>query len=177
MNEITKKFKDEPFLAFMAVVWLMNVIALLVNLGQGSGGEGWKYIPMNIMGFGISSAALMLALCKKDAPDLSKPESYVGKDIKFKELVEMYESELDTNMKGIVTHIEDDTKHESWKIYVDTSSSKVWNRTYMKANYWDKQGNATLTAEEAGYWPKNEKHTLYFDRSGSFEDLFEIQTK
>ena len=80
--------------------------------------------------------------------------SLIGKKIKFNEKITNWESYAEPNMCGIVTKFRFDEDHEDpvHAIFVDFSPFEEENHRLQNANYYDKNGNATLTAVEAGFY-------------------------
>lgn len=73
--------------------------------------------------------------------------------------IEELETFLDPYMRGRITSITQD--HDSCKISIDLNEFTEYNKQFMIANYYDKEGNPTLTAEQAGYSPKGGVEDIY----------------
>lgn len=89
-------------------------------------------------------------------------DMYVGKVIKFNAEVDKHELEFDAEMLATVIDITDDD-HECCKFWFDFSDFMEHNRKYMKPSFYDKDRVACLTWEESIFWPKNFKHSYFFD--------------
>jgi hypothetical protein len=105
-------------------------------------------------------------------------KEYLGKEIQFTDRIETHcESEFDEGMKATIIGFEEREKDDNGdtllKVYFDTNKFTNHNKLMMKPSYWDKDHNPTLTAIEAGDWPKNGKHWVYFMVS-DFELYFNV---
>ena len=78
----------------------------------------------------------------------------------------------DRGMKAYLTHIDRLYEEGCWKLYFDFTEFEKENEKYLKADYYDKNGCACLTAKEAGMY--NNKYSVCFgetdiNKYGSFE--------
>jgi hypothetical protein len=97
----------------------------------------------------------------------------VGKVIKFNENVEESEIDFDEGMKAKVIGsrvVEKDV----FQLTLDFSEFEEENKKLMKANYWDKNRNATLRWCETRYYPKDCITTAYFGFWGEGSDCFDV---
>lgn len=107
--------------------------------------------------------------------------SLVGKVICFTKLIETEtESDFDEGMMarviGYTAHTDDDGE-EWFNLDVDFSEFENYNRVFMKPNYWDGMGSATLTWEEAGLYPKNKKSTEYLHYGNELFEVMDCKVK
>ena len=89
-------------------------------------------------------------------------QSGVQPVVTFGPRIEDLETSIDANMRGrllTVTREGDGV----FRVTVDLNPFEAYNDRYAKSNYWDGQGNATLTAKQAGYYPKDGIETIYLD--------------
>ena len=90
--------------------------------------------------------------------------SLIGKKIKFNEKIVNWESYAEPNMCGIVTKFRFDERNDPVHIiFVDFSAFEEENHKLQNANFYDNNGNANLTAVEAGYYSPVED--FYIDPS------------
>lgn len=94
---------------------------------------------------------------------------FIGQTVQFTSKIEELESELDSGMKAVLIDV---VSHRDGMViaYFDTSRFKEHNEVFMKPNYWDNSTprKACFTAKQAGLWPENEKHSIYFMDSDDF---------
>lgn len=95
--------------------------------------------------------------------------------VRFKKQIEDMETYFDENMVARivnVSHAHDDV----FSFVFDVSAYNDYNAVYETANYYDKEGNACLTATEADMHPsKNHmKEDVCFMTTGRVEEWFEI---
>ena len=90
-------------------------------------------------------------------------KAFIGKAVRFRSEINELEVDIDSNMRGIVIAVNLD-RDEVLKVTVDTSDFQLHNDRFMQPVYWDDSNprRACWTAKQAGYWPENEKHVLYF---------------
>ncbi len=82
----------------------------------------------------------------------------------FSKSIEDAETYPEPGMRARVTGVLSvDADEDLLKIAVDYGEFDSFNRPFESANYYDKQGNPTLTAREAGYYKPND--TLYLSLS------------
>lgn len=85
--------------------------------------------------------------------------------------VEEYDDAVDS---GMVVDILSGLIHDDLlKLHIDGSPYEAHNRAVGKRSYFDKSGNPTLDAWEAGAWG-NGRHTFYLDAGGDVEHYFSI---
>ena len=102
-----------------------------------------------------------------------------GKVFVCKPKIEELEIELDSKMKGRIVSV---SQHDEDVVLViiDTSDFVDHNDFYATKNYHNPgfgyggfgYGDPFLTAREAGLWPENEKHDVYFMADDLVEDYF-----
>lgn len=93
-------------------------------------------------------------------------QTLIGKDIQFTHKIEDLEDYAEDRMRATITGIkkwDGDNADACHEISIDYSKFDEYNRQFESYNYWDKLGNATLNAREAGYYTV--KDTLYLDNS------------
>lgn len=95
--------------------------------------------------------------------------------VQFRKPIEEQEGYLEAGMRGKLTAFteEDDTLV---KFTVDLTDFDVYNRSFESTNYYDASGNPTLTAREAGYYPKNHLESMWVDENASVGEVAEILT-
>jgi len=84
--------------------------------------------------------------------------------VEFDKGVGDQEGYLEPGMRGKLVSFteEDDTVV---RFVVDLTEFDAFNRPFESANYFDKSGDPTLTAREAGYYPKDHRESLYVDEN------------
>lgn len=81
-----------------------------------------------------------------------------GKVIEFTKKIEDWECYADQYMRARVigyrynAHNDTVPSEQVHELFFDYSEFDEHNQKYEQNNYWDKNGNATLTAREAGYY-------------------------
>lgn len=89
-----------------------------------------------------------------------------GKVVEFTRGIEDWECYADQFMRARVTgyrynpHNDTEPSEIIHELFFDFSEFEEHNLKYEQNNYWDKNGNATLTAREAGYYKPQE--SIYF---------------
>ena len=96
-----------------------------------------------------------------------------GKGFVCKTKIENLEVELNSKMKGKIVGVSQPDEDDVVLVVIDTSDFVDHNNFYAKNNYWSPDGSPRYTAREAGCWPKNEKHSVYFMANDLVEDYFE----
>lgn len=98
---------------------------------------------------------------------------FQGKTVVFQEHIEDYETCFNMGQKAVFSQVteEDD---ECVEVYFNFSPYLAFNRLRMKSNFYDKEGNPNLTAEEAGMLPKNGIESVYFEGNDPVEKYFNI---
>ena len=102
--------------------------------------------------------------------------------VRFTPRIEEYlETYFDRGMKARVISIREEDKYAEeeggimYEVAFDFSEFDEFNKPYEQANYWDGHGEASLTASESGWKPKDSKDTVYFMELGDEENsYFEI---
>lgn len=103
---------------------------------------------------------------------MNKYNYLIGKVVQFK-LIEDLETEIDEGMRAKIINIIE--KHgDIIQVFFDTFDFMEHNQGKMKANYYDPETKPVLTAIEAGFWPKDNKHSLYFENNFNPSEYFEI---
>lgn len=100
-------------------------------------------------------------------------EHWKDKVFRCTDMIEKLEIELDPKMKCKIVEITSPDEHDVMMIVVDTSNFVVHNEFYASENYYDSDRNPRLTARQAGLWPKDERHNIYFMANDMLEDYFE----
>ena len=95
-----------------------------------------------------------------------------GKVFVCKPKIEELEIELDSKMKGRIVSVSQPDEDDVVLVTIDTSDFVDHNNFYAKANYWSPDGSPSFTAREAGLWPNNEKHDVYFMADDLVYDYF-----
>ena len=95
-----------------------------------------------------------------------------GKVFVCKPKIEENEIELDSKMKGRIVRVAQPDEDDVVLVTIDTSDFVDHNNFYAKTNYYKPGGEPGFTAREAGYWPENEKHDVYFMADDLVEDYF-----
>ena len=105
---------------------------------------------------------------------MSKYNCLIGKVVQFKELIEDHETEIDGGMRAKIINITE--RHDDHiVIFFDTSDFMEHNRGKMKSNYYDPETMEPVpTALEAGWWPKENMHFIYFETDFEPSEYFEI---
>ena len=96
-----------------------------------------------------------------------------GKVFVCKPKIEDLEVELDSKMKGKIVSVSQPDEDDVVLVTIDTGDFVDHNNFYAKSNYCSPGGIPSYTAREAGCWPKNEKHWVYFMANDLVEDYFE----
>lgn len=93
--------------------------------------------------------------------------------VQFTKAVLEQEGYLEPGMRGklIAFSEEDDTVV---KFTVDLTDFEAYNRAFESSTYWDRQGKPTLTAREAGHYPKDNLESLWADETSNVSELAEI---
>lgn len=82
------------------------------------------------------------------------------------------ESYAEPNMRARLVGVRHDKRDEVLMLTFDFEEFSAFNKAFEIANYYDKAGNPTLTASEAGcYKPQDE---IYFDTDEPLARLFEV---
>lgn len=111
-------------------------------------------------------------------PDVSFSEIEInfgeikGKVFQCLNSIEGLEIELNDKMLGRFVSFR--TNQEFVEVAFDTTGFDEHNDLYAATDYYDKNGNPTLTAKEAGFWPKDDRHEMCFSIDDKFGDYFEI---
>ena len=101
----------------------------------------------------------------------------IGKTIKFKKQIEEIESNFDENMMGEIVDVSYDYDYDLIEIWISFSGFEEYNKTYMKSNYYDENGNPTLKWCDTRFYPIDRKSLKYFDINDNLFDYFEIIEK
>lgn len=90
--------------------------------------------------------------------------------VEFKKPVEDQEGYLEAGMRGVLIACqdEDDTLIS---FTIDLSAHEAFNVAFEKSNYFDKHGAATLTARQAGYYPKDNRESVWTDGNDTPDGL------
>lgn len=104
----------------------------------------------------------------------------VGKTIQFTSKIEYMEAYPEKGMRGRIVSIDeqdthmDDLEDHVYKILFDYSEFDDFNKSLESSNYYDRNGNACLTAREAKWYKPQE--VIYFGSPElwPFEDYFTI---
>lgn len=94
--------------------------------------------------------------------------------ITFSEGVLDFEGYLAPGMRARIVAAREDG--ELIQLHLDLSEFEAFNQGFETANYYDPQGNPTLTARQAGYYPKDHQDhfivdsTLGVDTFGCIDD-------
>ena len=88
--------------------------------------------------------------------------------------IEELEIELDSKMKGRIVSVSQPDEDDVVLVTIDTSDFVDYNEFYAKKNYYPRfgYGDPCFTAREAGLWPDDEKHDVYFMADDLIEDYF-----
>lgn len=99
-------------------------------------------------------------------------DKYQGRTVVFGRAITETELPFDEGMKAIISHIDNDEEAtgKSYKVTFFTKSFLDYNRQYMRPDYYDKKGNPTLTAEQAGDF--HDVETYYFDADDDIDKYF-----
>lgn len=104
----------------------------------------------------------------------------IGKTIEFLVGIEDFECYPEKNMRArIISISERDTKSKDlydhlYTITFDYSEFDDYNKAFESSNYWDKNGDASLTAREAGIYEVKEKIHFGAPELWPFEDYFKL---
>lgn len=90
--------------------------------------------------------------------------------VEFNKGIEDLESYADTGMRARL--IEASPKHGDMNLRFDFSEFDSYNQRFEKSNYYDKQGQPTLTARQAGFY--NPVHSFLFELKEDSEPYFEV---
>ena len=90
--------------------------------------------------------------------------------VAFERAVEDSEGYLEEGMRGVLSApVEDHGDHLVFQ--VDLEAHEAHNDAVSKPNYYDNNGNPTLTAKQAGHYPKNHRETLYADSDRALHEV------
>lgn len=92
--------------------------------------------------------------------------------VEFTREIEDYESCIDRGMRARITRAELYTC-DTIKVSFSLNEFEAHNRTFEKANYYNKVGEPVLTAREAGYYPKDGIESIVFRVNEDF-DAFHV---
>ena len=107
-------------------------------------------------------------------------KNLIGQVIQFTKNIEDFEVYAENGMRARIVNVIEDVHHDNdhenqvHKIVVDYTEFDEFNKQFESSNYWDKNGQACLTAREAGFY--KEVETLYFGSPElwPFEDYFTL---
>lgn len=91
-------------------------------------------------------------------------------DVQFKEKIEEYEAFAESGMRARITAAGE--RDDCLEIRVDYDRFDAHNRPLAKPNYYDKAGEATLTAYEAGFYTGQD--SLYLELNDDLSEHLEI---
>lgn len=103
--------------------------------------------------------------------------NYLHQYIEFLPTIEEIETELEPGMRAFIIQIDDKPETECVTIQFNTEEYTDRNHKLLPNDYYDKSGNPCLTAIEAGFWPENERHKIYFDVNDDLSKYFKIIEK
>lgn len=93
--------------------------------------------------------------------------------VTFRKEIENKEGYAELGMRARVVGAKE--KVDVVSLTFDFSDFEEHNKTLESTNYYDKSGNPTLTAREAGYYKPQESY--YFDTSESPADFFDYESE
>ena len=113
-----------------------------------------------------------------DNPDLYY--RYLNSIITFKKGCEDLESYCEAGMKAKITGIVLERMEEKeadlvYKITLDYSQFDDYNKNFETANYYDNNGNPTLTAREAGFYHIQDTLYLGSDNIWPWSNYFDVE--
>ena len=101
-------------------------------------------------------------------------QSGVKPVVKFLKGAEDFDTCIDRGMYGRIVGVEH-KQDEFFIIRVDLNPFEDHNDGCMQHNYYDKDGNPTMTSKEAGMYPKDGIELVYFDYDLEIAPFFEFQ--
>ncbi len=94
--------------------------------------------------------------------------------VKFGPVIEDSETAIDRNMFGRIISVE--RHHDDvFAMYVDLNDFDAHNDSVAQRNYYDTEGNPTLTAKEAKQHPKDGIEKVYMDYDRTLEGLLTVE--
>lgn len=96
----------------------------------------------------------------------------IGKVVTFKDEIEECESYLEKGMKARIEGVKRDGD-ETLIFKFNMEPFEDWNKPLETSNYYDKDGNPTLTARQAGYYSAVEDY--YLPNEQDLSRYFEVQ--
>jgi hypothetical protein len=94
--------------------------------------------------------------------------------VEFTRDIEDFESCIDQGMLAMITRVDNSDIYGCAKVHFDLNPFDSHNDRYAQRNYYDKYGSASLSAKEAGMYPKNGIETIYFDEGLDISEFIEI---
>lgn len=90
--------------------------------------------------------------------------SIAGKTVEFTDAISNWESYAESGMRAIIVKWQFDEHHEAvHKLWFNFEPFEEENHKRQNANYYDENGNACLTAVEAGYYNKVDDYYIDTD--------------
>lgn len=106
-------------------------------------------------------------------------KQFIGKNIQFKEAITEIDAYPEPGMRARIVSIEpvevkNDPAYDVYKIIFDYSEFDDFNTNFESSNYYDKRGQACLTARQAGFY--NQVDTVYFGSPEfkAYEEFFTL---
>lgn len=94
--------------------------------------------------------------------------------VKFLKGAEDFETCIDRGMYGRIVGVEH-KQDDFYLLRVDLNEFESHNDDCMQRNYYDDDGNPTLTSKEAGQYPKDGIETIYLDYDREIAPYFEFE--
>ena len=94
--------------------------------------------------------------------------------VEFTSKIEEYEGYMDAHMRAKIVHAEFDDDGVTVKIDFNFEQFTVLNDSVEKHTYWDGNGNAVLSAKEAGCYPKKLVDTYWFEADDEVGEYFAL---
>jgi len=104
----------------------------------------------------------------------------IGKTVKFLNKIEQMEVNADPNQRARILsitgeYLDSEDKHDHvYIVTFDYSEFEEYNKNFASANFYDKNGNPTLTAHEAGVYKQHEKAYFGSPDIWPFENYFTL---
>ena len=104
----------------------------------------------------------------------------IGKTVKFTSEIEEMSLNADPNQRARILSItgedldSEDKREHVYIVTFDYSEFEEYNKKFASANFYDKNGNPTLTAREAGLYARHEKAYFGSPDIWPFEDYFTL---
>lgn len=108
-------------------------------------------------------------------------QELIGKVIQFTDKIEYVEAYPEIGMRARIISVKeqdtdcDDLEEHLYAITFDYSEFDEYNKAFEKSNYYDRNGNACLTARQANFYKVTEQIYFGSPKLYPFEEYFTVQ--